>query len=576
MNFNKKFLAETELISKYGTEKAYIGWVMSIYLDYPDTNELISESLTEGEGDKKIDFIRYDVEKRKLVITQAAYGKGFYKAKANKASDLNTAIAWIFSGDLKKIRDVSNNFTLSLRGIVQEIRDAYDNEELDEVEILYLHNAAESKNVRDELETVAINTQKLLKKSNIRISYKELGAESVERLFKIKTANILVQEQVTIPTNIQYEENGLTWDAGILTITGKWLKSLYEIYQDDLFSANYRGFLGTKRQKINTKIKSTVENNPERFWAYNNGITILTTKFTDDKDNKRVVLEGISIINGAQTTGSIGKSSASEDKLEKVKIPCRIIKSDDKETIERIVEYNNTQNEIKTWDKFSNDPLHRTLKKEFEVLGYDYSMKRGFGSTNTGLGIEQIIQPVASLRGFHKDASNGKNKIFDSDALYKRVFKEPKSKHLLFAFCLMKAIEERRNELKTKTTQAERKELSLLRNLKAKYFFLSVIGDVLEGVIGEEVDKNQVAFANGIASSKVNSINDLINICKPIVSMVTSIASREIDIEFTEVIKDNEQYKDLVKTINNQIAGIKLIPGNNLFSSFLDSIAPKG
>lgn len=576
MNFNKKFLAETELISKYGREKAYIGWVMSIYTDYPDINELISESLTEGEGDKKIDFIRYDVEKRKLIIAQAAYGQGFYKAKANKASDLNTAIAWIFSGNLDKIRDSSNNFALSLRGIVQEIREAYDNDELDQIEIIYLHNAAESKNVKDELETVARNTQRLLKKTSTRILYKELGAESVERLFKIKTANILVQEQVIIPANIQYEENGITWSAGILTITGKWLKSLYEKYQDDLFSANYRGFLGTKRQKINSKIKLTVEDSPERFWAYNNGITILTTKFTDDKDNEQVILEGISIINGAQTTGSIGKSSASEDKLEKVKIPCRIIKSDDKDTIERIVEYNNTQNEIKTWDKFSNDPLHRTLKKEFGVLGYDYSMKRGFGSTRTGLGIEQIIQPVASLRGFYKDAANGKNKIFDSDTLYKRVFKEPKSKHLLLAFCLMKAIEERRNELKSKTTQAERKELSLLQNLKAKYFFLSVIGDVLEEVIGEEVDKNQVAFANGIASSRVNSINDLINICKPIVSMVTTIASRDIDIEFTEVIKDNDKYKALVRTINNQVAAIKLMPNNNLFSLFSTSIAPKG
>lgn len=576
MNFNEKFLAETDLIAKYGKEKAYIGWVMSIYLDYPDIDELISESLTEGEGDKKIDFIRYDVESRSLIITQAAYGKGFYRAKANKASDLNTAIAWIFSGDLDKIRDISNRFSISLRGIVQEIRDAYENDEIDNIEILYLHNAAESSNVKDELETVAINTQKLLQKPSIRITHKELGASGVERLIRIKTANILVQEQISIPTNIQYEEDGLTWSAGILTITGKWLKSIYEQYQDDLFSANYRGFLGTKRQKINSKIKSTVEDNPERFWAYNNGITILTTKYFNDTKKERVTLEGISIINGAQTTGSIGKSSASEEKLEKVRIPCRIIKSSDKETIERIVEYNNTQNEIKTWDKFSNDPLHKTLKQEFEVLGYDYSMKRGFGSTNTGLGIEQIIQPVASLRGFYKDASNGKNKIFDSDTLYKRVFKEPKSKHLLLAFCLMKAIEGRRNELKSKTTQAEKKELSLLQNLKAKYFFLSVIGDVLEEMIGEEVDKNQVAFANGVASSKVNSISDLVNICKPIVSMVTSIASRDIDIAFTEVIKDNERYKSLVKTINNQMAAIKLTSGNDVFSKFSESIAPKG
>jgi len=64
----------------------------------------------------------------------------------------------------------------------------------------------------------------------------------------------------------------------------------------------------------------------------------------------------MSIINGAQTTGSLGAIPVNVD-LSDTSILARVIECTDTETINSIVKYNNTQNKITAWDSFSNDPI---------------------------------------------------------------------------------------------------------------------------------------------------------------------------------------------------------------------------
>ena len=134
------------------------------------------------------------------------------------------------------------------------------------------------------------------------------------------------------------------------TVTGNWLRDLFKRYDDKLFPANYRGFLGiNKRKTINSAIKNTAEKQAADFWVYNNGITLLTNQFTKQKTPKhKATLSGISIINGAQTTGSIGGIDSATD-LSDVQIMCRIVISKNPDKINEIVKFNNTQNKITTW-----------------------------------------------------------------------------------------------------------------------------------------------------------------------------------------------------------------------------------
>jgi hypothetical protein len=64
-----------------------------------------------------------------------------------------------------------------------------------------------------------------------------------------------------------------------------------------------RKFLGNKR-KVNKGIEATIENHPERFGLYNNGITIVAEEVTKISTDE-LTLTNPFIVNGCQTTRSI-------------------------------------------------------------------------------------------------------------------------------------------------------------------------------------------------------------------------------------------------------------------------------
>ena len=120
---------------------------------------------------------------------------------------------------------------------------------------------------------------------NILVYPKELGLKETESLFNEQSSQIVITEEIVCPAELKYEEKGPNWSSGILSIPGTWLRDQFLKYGDKLFSANYRGFLGiSKRRKINFGIKNTAEKEPSNFWAYNNGITILTLDYAHQKN----------------------------------------------------------------------------------------------------------------------------------------------------------------------------------------------------------------------------------------------------------------------------------------------------
>jgi hypothetical protein len=549
MNHIDTFKKQIELISEFGEGNAHLAWVMSLYMDHPSPLTLGSESITDGGDDKKIDFIRLDYDLRKIVFAQGYYtNRTVDSAPANKASDLNTAAAWLISGN-------TNQVPCNLKSIIEECRTAITENEIDQIELLYVHNLPESVTVSKELVTAADHLSKSLPNDlEISVSYKELGLENTERLYLVQESSIIVQDSISCPTKIQYQEVGPNWTASIMSVPGYWLRDLFLRYGDELFSANYRGFLGAnRRKKINSGIKTTAEKQPQNFWVFNNGITILTTKITREKAG--VQIEGISIINGAQTTGSIGSLDGSID-LNNVKVLARVIECSDHKTIEEIVKFNNTQNKITTWDKFSNDPQQKRIQEEFTNFGHNYSLKRGFDN-NSHLGIEVVAQPAIALEGHFQEANGGKNGVFESDKMYRTAFEDKKAKHLLFAYIIARALDERRNELKRKQSdgtiiELEQKQLVLLRNLRFKYFFISVFGKSLDVILGKNVDLSQIGFTPNYCKTENKSINDLIAEIVPIINLVLTYSSTFITEDFGEYLRGENS----AKTLSDQVKSI--------------------
>ncbi|MCE5224865.1 MAG: AIPR family protein [Porphyromonadaceae bacterium] len=261
------------------------------------------------------------------------------------------------------------------------------------------------------------------------------------------------------------------------------------------------------------------------------------------------------MINGAQTTGSIGSLEGSVD-LNKVSVLTRIIECSNHETIDEIVKYNNTQNKITTRDKFSNDPQQRRIQEEFHNYKHNYSLKRGF-DTNSVLGIEVVAQPVIALEGYYQEANGGKNGVFESDKMYRTAFEDKKAKHILFAFVIARALDERRNELKSKLNSEtiidiERKQLTLLRNLRFKYFFISVFGKCLDVILNRNIDLSQIGFAPNYCKSDHKSVNDLIAEVIPIINLVLTYTSTFISEDFSEFIRK----ENILTILSDQVKSI--------------------
>ena len=105
-----------DLISKYNNN-ALMLYTLEMKYDIQDITSVASEALTDGGDDKKCDLIYIDTSSGIAIIAQA-YNKAAPQegdlAPGNKASDLNTAAAWVFSEDLQIVPEKIREQVLSL------------------------------------------------------------------------------------------------------------------------------------------------------------------------------------------------------------------------------------------------------------------------------------------------------------------------------------------------------------------------------------------------------------------------------------------------------------------------------
>ena len=142
------------------------------------------------------------------------------------------------------------------------------------------------------------------------------------------------------------------------------LSNLYEKYGARLLEQNVRCFLQA-RGKVNQGIRSTILNEPQMFFAFNNGITataqeVETVTNTDGLQITRI--KDLQIVNGGQTTASLFHTQRKDKiSLEKIFVQMKlaVIDSQESETVvPRISEYANTQNRVNAADFFSNHAFH--------------------------------------------------------------------------------------------------------------------------------------------------------------------------------------------------------------------------
>jgi hypothetical protein len=155
-----------------------------------------------------------------------------------------------------------------------------------------------------------------------------------------------------------------TYKSYLIVIPAVILSSMYEKYGAQLLEQNVRCFLQA-RGNVNKGIRNTIINEPQMFFAYNNGITATAQEVEvcqGDTGLEITRIKDLQIVNGGQTTASLFHTNQ-KDKISLegifVQMKLSVIDSEQSETIvPKISEYANTQNRVNAADFFSNHPFH--------------------------------------------------------------------------------------------------------------------------------------------------------------------------------------------------------------------------
>ncbi len=497
----------------FGLDDDAIGpFATQLRFNLDDLKTLSAEAITGGGNDRSCDMLYVDREIGIAVIAQCYVSqKKREAAKAKKAADLNTAVSWLLSAEIGTLDE-------GLRERAEELRDAIKQGAVKQIHCWYVHNLPTSSNVQSELITVESTVRSALSTmpngSEINVFAKEIGADEIESLYTKAERTIIVTDEFDVKVVDAIEHKEGNWSTLWTFVPGKWLAQIYDEFETDLFSANLRGYLGSRAsdKNINNGIKTTANHEPENFLVYNNGITALVMDYqlgNRTKSGRKLKLTGLSIVNGAQTTGSI--SSAAKELSKDLLVGIRFVKASSEDLIEKIVKYNNSQNKLEAADFRSNDQVQDRLRQEFTTIpNAEYEGGRRGGASDAIKRSRYTLPSYTvgqALMAFHGDpvlAYNQKSEIWINDNSYRRVFTDrTRALHIVFCYSLLEAINNRRLALISKEkddsdalTELERSQLDFLNRKGAQFLLSYAVAQCLETILGRSIpNKFDIQFA---------------------------------------------------------------------------------
>lgn len=165
-----------------------------------------------------------------------------------------------------------------------------------------------------------------------------------------------------IPT-LEVPGSDETFTTYLAAVPASLLAELYGRHGSRLLEGNVRSYLSA-RGKINKGIRTTILGEPDRFLAYNNGITATATEVARDESGALTSITDLQIVNGGQTTASlfyVNRDEKPKPDLSAVFAQMKLVVVDAHEAneiIPQISRYANSQNRVNEADFFANSAFH--------------------------------------------------------------------------------------------------------------------------------------------------------------------------------------------------------------------------
>ncbi|WP_093534329.1 AIPR family protein [Stenotrophomonas rhizophila] len=189
-------------------------------------------------------------------------------------------------------------------------------------------------------------------------------------------------------------------------VDGITIKEWWQSYGKRLLSANIRHGLGPT--EVNTQIRQTADEAPDRFWYFNNGITVIAEDTVQapasgsTRDAGLLSLKGASIVNGAQTVSTLGAIEDEED-LGRIRVSIRVILLNHAPANfgEEVARANNLQNRIEARDFVAQDPQQHRIREEMAMEHVDYQYLRSdeFSPSANSCDVLEVTSALACATG---------------------------------------------------------------------------------------------------------------------------------------------------------------------------------
>ena len=163
---------------------------------------------------------------------------------------------------------------------------------------------------------------------------------------------------------------GDEYESYLIALPGTLVAEIYSRYGARLLEQNVRTFLQA-RTKVNRGIINTINDRPDMFFAYNNGLTAtasgIRTAPLPEGGLGLAEVSNLQIVNGGQTTASIlyARDRNNSD-LSSVHVQMKLSVVNPgmvEEVVPKISRFANTQNRISEADFFASHPFHREMEK---------------------------------------------------------------------------------------------------------------------------------------------------------------------------------------------------------------------
>jgi hypothetical protein len=439
-------------------DQLFVLWFLRVFVTENETDA--AQSLTGGAKDKGIDAVLIDDRAKSVFVAQGKYREKI-AAKAESRPDVLSfaQLAVDLCGDNEGFNRLSKELAPEVLGKLLEARKRIRNQGY-RLQLYYITTGKCSAPLIEE-------ARRLVR-----------GAESPAAVEIVSGHRILLLlsdylDGVAPPVpslDLEMEAGGGVKLDGILQrydrrtdieswvfpMAGSAVAGIFDAAGIRVFARNVRGFLGNT--DINKGMETTLEREPEYFWYYNNGITIVCDHAEAVKSRGSTVLRVTNpqIINGQQTTRTLAKmitnGSRASVLVRVIRVP-RLSKrqNGDNEGFEslvsKIVLATNWQNEIRPSDLMSNDRRQIQIERELRKLGYWYVRKRQTKSEARRFAgkhlrlikKEELAQAVAACDLDPVLVREGKERLFEK-RLYQQVFPTGDPLYYLLRYRLLREV----------------------------------------------------------------------------------------------------------------------------------------